>query len=83
MHADITQRSGLHRGLLQNLALTALPMTELRSLRGTLRTFALSGWHSLLMPLHQSRRREAERVLQRHRDLIIRARADRDGSFIR
>jgi hypothetical protein len=76
--AELTQRRRLH-----HVVLPALPTAQLESLRGALRSLAITGWHGLVMPLHRSRSREAARVLRRYRDLGIAARADADGTLLR
>jgi hypothetical protein len=58
------------RRWLPHVAMPGLPMAQLKSLRGTLRVLAVSGWHLLVMPLHQARSREAARVLRRYRNLV-------------
>jgi hypothetical protein len=69
------QQGQLTQRRLHHAAMPALPTAQLMSLRGTLQTLALTGWHALLMPLHRSRSREAARVRRRYRDL---AAADRE-----
>jgi hypothetical protein len=70
--AQLTQRR------LHHAAMPALPIAQLTSLRATLQTLALTGWHSLVMPLHRSRSKEAARVRRRYHDLAATARADRE-----
>jgi hypothetical protein len=76
--AELTQQRRLHQA-----ALPALPAAQLESLRGALRSLAITGWHGLVIPLHRSRSREAAGVLRRYRDLRIAARADEDGTLLR
>jgi hypothetical protein len=76
--AELTQRRRL-----QQLALPALPAAQLEALRDALRSLAMTGWHWLIVPLHQSRSREAARTLQRYRGLIKQARANSDETFLR
>lgn len=70
------QQGQLTQRRLHHAAMPALPTAQLMSLRGTLQTLALTGWHALLMPLHRSRSREAARVRRRYRDLAAADRAD-------
>jgi hypothetical protein len=76
--AELAQRRRL-----QQIALPGLPTAQLAALRGALRSLAMTGWHWLIVPLHQSRSREAARTLQRYRGLIEQARANSDETFLR
>jgi hypothetical protein len=72
------QQGQLAQRRLHHAVMPALPTAQLTSLRGTLQTLALTGWHALVTPLHRSRSKEAARVLRRCRDLATANRAGRE-----